>query len=158
MSSYPVPMDKRRHKKSKTGCKNCKFRKVKVRTALISHCAPHGASSMLIYPQCDEQRPTCGNCQRYFMNSEVCDYDHFVKQKVASTTASERDNGSRVQAPILSAIHRPTSSIQPDSIIPLSPNSNGFSLDPFQSYPASKIPKTQSYMHHCTSAWTLLLQ
>ncbi|KAK3645105.1 hypothetical protein LTR56_002677 [Elasticomyces elasticus] len=48
-----VPIPRRAHKKSKTGCRTCKQRKVK----------------------CDERRPLCLNCERHFTNLQTCDFD-----------------------------------------------------------------------------------
>ncbi|TKA79291.1 hypothetical protein B0A55_04235 [Friedmanniomyces simplex] len=77
-----IPIPRRAHKKSKTGCRTCKQRKVK----------------------CDERRPLCLNCERHFTNLETCDFDelgHTLRAPVAPTAPrvsrrppSSRDPGS----------------------------------------------------------------
>ncbi|KAL2072511.1 hypothetical protein VTL71DRAFT_11854 [Oculimacula yallundae] len=53
MYIHTEPVPQRAHKKSSTGCKACKVRKVK----------------------CDEQKPVCQKCQTHFKNITKCDYD-----------------------------------------------------------------------------------
>ncbi|TKA48056.1 hypothetical protein B0A54_01548 [Friedmanniomyces endolithicus] len=60
-----VPIPRRAHKKSKTGCRTCKQRKVK----------------------CDERRTLCLNCERHFTNLKTCDFDeggHTLRPPTAS--------------------------------------------------------------------------
>ncbi|PVH88308.1 hypothetical protein DL98DRAFT_648457 [Cadophora sp. DSE1049] len=55
--SNPVPQ--RTHKKTTTGCKACKVRKVK----------------------CDEQKPVCKRCRVHFKNITSCDYESSIPSK-----------------------------------------------------------------------------
>ncbi|KAF2158833.1 hypothetical protein M409DRAFT_30705 [Zasmidium cellare ATCC 36951] len=52
-SSARVPVARRSHRKSKTGCQTCRNRKVK----------------------CDERRPLCRNCEKHFIGLISCDFD-----------------------------------------------------------------------------------
>lgn len=64
--SNPVPQ--RAHKKSITGCRACKVRKVK----------------------CDEQKPVCKRCRVHFKNITSCDYE-------SSRPSKKREPGAAVQ-------------------------------------------------------------
>jgi hypothetical protein len=49
------------HKKSKSGCRTCKQRKIKVRQP-----SREVTALMLSHEQCDEARPVCSNCVRRY--------------------------------------------------------------------------------------------
>jgi hypothetical protein len=71
----PVYHTRRSHRKSRSGCGNCKQRRVKVRSYLV------GEHSLVVYmargneklsrKECDERKPECERCQKYGI---ACDY------------------------------------------------------------------------------------
>ena len=70
MYTHNNPVAHRKHKKSTTGCKACKARKVKVQ-----NLNPNIARSVVTMMQCDEKRPVCGKCAVHFSNIKSCDYN-----------------------------------------------------------------------------------
>lgn len=55
---------RRKHAKSRTGCTECKRRKVKVRKARLVAIRQAKYYNQLIWTQCDESLPVCFNCTR----------------------------------------------------------------------------------------------
>ncbi|KAK3112621.1 hypothetical protein LTR53_010912 [Teratosphaeriaceae sp. CCFEE 6253] len=70
-----VPIPRRAHKKSKTGCKTCRQRKVKVSGQPYEIKTNYLVTDALTASQCDERRPLCLNCERHFTNMKTCDFD-----------------------------------------------------------------------------------
>lgn len=80
---------KRPYKKSTSGCRSCKARKIKVSYLLLAlhslrfrmfgeclvTCSVNTMLDTLTRSvQCDEQRPVCTNCKRRFVNIACCEY------------------------------------------------------------------------------------
>lgn len=75
MYTHSRPIPHRSHRKSSSGCKACKTRKVK----------------------CDEKRPVCGKCAIHFSNIESCDYDAVTRPKktrLCTSTSNSGDSGT----------------------------------------------------------------
>jgi hypothetical protein len=83
--SNPIP--NRTHKKSYTGCRACKARKVKVLLpsfecllCLLSICL-----------KCDEAKPVCGKCSVHFKNIKSCDYGLSPRPKKKDGSSKKKD-------------------------------------------------------------------
>lgn len=64
--SEQQPVPRRSHRKSRTGCRNCKERRVKVSDP------PEASASLTL--QCDEARPVCRRCLIHYDSITVCEY------------------------------------------------------------------------------------
>jgi hypothetical protein len=85
----------RTHKKSYTGCRACKARKVKVLLpsfecllCLLSICL-----------KCDEVKPVCGKCSVHFKNTKSCDYGPSPRLKKKEGYSKKKDVVSKSVAP-----------------------------------------------------------
>ena len=155
LAIQPGPTPKRAHKKSRTGCTNCKARKIKVGisikdakmtfTFLVAECVHE--------LKCDETRPLCNNCAKHYANLQSCEW---------STTAQPRTSG---------VPHRPA---RPTWRSPLPEVEAGGSfrhyqrasqqnisanisdlgvhlLDPFSTHPESSIQGIDTLLRNCKS-------
>jgi hypothetical protein len=91
--SNPIP--NRTHKKSYTGCRACKARKVKVLfpsfeclLCLLSICL-----------KCDEVKPVCGKCSVHFKNIKSCDYGPSPRLKKKDGSSKKKDAVTAFVAP-----------------------------------------------------------
>lgn len=162
--SQQRPIARRAHKKSKTGCRTCKIRKVKV---LGSGClitlAWKTDSSI---PQCDERRPLCRNCERHFTNLVACDFDDrepvldpavtFDTSQQGTSSSSSQSSGefpspsSRALAWRDGLVGRQT---EPMSL----PKAVGAGrIDPFEARPFSEHPPqaVDALMAHCKCSYS----
>lgn len=73
MYHHTNPVPRRVHKKTSTGCKACKLRKVKVCDLSLSRFALFYVQ-ILTSIKCDETKPVCKKCRLHFSNIEKCDY------------------------------------------------------------------------------------
>jgi hypothetical protein len=153
--SSPRPIPKRAHKKSRTGCKTCKLRKVKVRVALRARS--RGVFTNLQH-QCDEKRPICGNCAKHFTNIEICDFGRATEIATEnSSTASSSSTSNPPVSPLTGVITSPMciGGSGTDRMLKfqlrLPPAVGAGTLDPFKTYPASNVPDVQMLIHHCRS-------
>ncbi|KAK1068697.1 hypothetical protein LTR74_005355 [Friedmanniomyces endolithicus] len=148
------PIPRRSHKKSKTGCRTCKARKIK----------------------CDERRPLCRACERHFTNLATCDFDDqdpTFSSAASSSTASAQpqsqpaghararggpsapaSNRQQQQQQLSRLPIRPTSPVGRQAE-PLLPNQIPMTiasgrLDPFEARPRSHepAPSVDALMSH----------
>jgi hypothetical protein len=83
------PRKRRAHTKSKRGCRNCKLRRVKVRS-----CSFHIMHQLTVY-KCDETRPQCQNCVEYRV---ACNYTQGPDLQVAwqAPGKAQSNEGSQI--------------------------------------------------------------
>ncbi|TKA74133.1 hypothetical protein B0A55_06832 [Friedmanniomyces simplex] len=136
------PIPRRSHKKSKTGCRTCKVRKIK----------------------CDERRPLCRNCERHYTNLATCDFDDqdptYSSASSSSTTSAQtrpaessgqaRARGAQSASPQRQQQRLTRLAVRPASPVgrqaePLPPTQIPATiasgrLDPFDARPASQEP------------------
>ncbi|KAH6709272.1 hypothetical protein BKA61DRAFT_116775 [Leptodontidium sp. MPI-SDFR-AT-0119] len=164
--SNPVPQ--RAHKKSTTGCKACKVRKVK----------------------CDEQKPVCRRCQVHFKNITSCDYESSRPSKRSEPPAAVQFVATEPTEPTLNKLSLRASSRSLDissenaqrglTLICLQnsgskpdcctcpchhPEFTNLLLDavfgvcricdPFSVLPAKSTPRVHALMHHWTTTLAL---
>ncbi|EMC98247.1 hypothetical protein BAUCODRAFT_23055 [Baudoinia panamericana UAMH 10762] len=119
------PIPRRSHKKSKSGCRTCKVRKVK----------------------CDEHRPACQNCQRRYPSIVSCDFDDqepkfrpIPSPSAESSHQARTGQSRRISVPGELTV-RPTGStgrLAEPLQIPLELAADR--LDPFEARPATQEP------------------
>ncbi|KAK3115752.1 hypothetical protein LTR53_004572 [Teratosphaeriaceae sp. CCFEE 6253] len=134
------PIPRRSHKKSKTGCRTCKQRKVK----------------------CDERRPLCRNCERHYTNLATCDFDDgeptYLPASSSSNTSAQPPESSsqararanvsappqqqRQQQQVSHLPIRPASPVgrQAEPLANIPPTVASGRLDPFEARPISHEP------------------
>ncbi|OQV00918.1 Fungal specific transcription factor domain-containing protein [Cladophialophora immunda] len=113
----PYPIPRRAHQKSRTGCKNCKQRKVK----------------------CDEKRPVCDKCAIHYANIQKCDYgDHSptADEPAPTRPAAEKLRRTSRTVPILPKSRQQHRSA--DALVLARAGSSTF--DPFTQHPPSLEP------------------
>ncbi|KIY02313.1 uncharacterized protein Z520_02451 [Fonsecaea multimorphosa CBS 102226] len=118
-SQPPYPIPRRAHQKSRTGCKNCKQRKVK----------------------CDERRPVCDKCAVHYANIQQCDYGDQSPTAGESTTATTRSAAEKLRSSLRTVpiLPRPRPNHKsPGSLVPVGAGSSTF--DPFTQHPPSVEP------------------
>jgi hypothetical protein len=91
--SNPIP--NRTHKKSYTGCRACKARKVKVLLP-SSECL---LCLLSICLKCNEVKPICGKCSVHFKNIKSCDYGPSSRLKGKDGSSKKKDVVSTFAAP-----------------------------------------------------------
>ncbi|OCT50089.1 hypothetical protein CLCR_07346 [Cladophialophora carrionii] len=120
---YPVP--RRVHQKSRTGCRNCKLRKVK----------------------CDEKRPVCDKCAVHYANIQKCDYGDespSSQEPMTKKPAAEKLRRALKAVPIL-----PKSRHRQDVGFSTLARPAPSNWDPFTQHPPSVEPDISLLMGTC---------
>lgn len=144
--------------KSRTGCKACKERKVKVSSKSDFWSARHvvvvvkAVSNIFadLFLQCDEEKPVCRKCRVHFTNVTECDYGQAHEQDAASPSDSDSQRANRVLVPP----PRPQPKLLSKNPVVVPPRSVSPSmLDPFSSHPPCEEPDIDMLMETCKSEY-----
>lgn len=100
---------RRPHRKSRTGCLNCKRRKTKVSSSQESHNDKFSHDK-----QCDEVHPACTNCTKYDLECEYQPPKPTIRSQTAPSAKSfplkklaSSDSSSNYQSPYSLSLHPP---------------------------------------------------
>jgi hypothetical protein len=110
---------------------------------------------VLIGPQCDEQRPVCGNCKTYYSSRiQKCDYDHpsgpIVNRPALPPVRNTRNGDASGGKERHVTFVNPNMSMTLPRKRPLLPSTvGGVVLDPFNTSARSDLPSADQLLHHC---------
>lgn len=134
------PPTRRAHKKSRKGCRICKERKLKVRiSSIVIQYDPY------LRRQCDEVKPVCGNCERRFVKIRSCDWSQPTPTD-SSPRGGQSKGGSSQSA---SSASTSQSEMEWDWRVALPRSLKAELLDPFQTYPESRVQGIDVLMKYC---------
>ena len=110
--------------------------------------APLGLSAFSFHSQavadssskCDERHPLCRNCAKYYPNILKC-FEDFPT--VAVTASESRDPGSANGSSANSIAHMLPPPPRLSDVV------GGGRLDPFETYPATRVPNVDVLLVHC---------